>query len=1423
MPNTRTNPYVGPRSFRTGETLYGRERETLELLDLVIAERIVLLYSPSGAGKTSLIQAALLPKLREEGFRTVPPIRVSAEPPPMAQMPEQKGVSLNRFVLSALLSLEEQQAQEKRLPLTALAKLTVDEYLNQRTDLAEVSPVFIFDQFEEVLTLDPMNLDAKFAFFEQIGEALRNRSRWVLFSMREDYLAGLDPYLKPIPTRFATTYRLDLLGINAAREAIQKPARKGEVDFTDAAANKLVNDLRQVQVQRPDGSMELQPGPYVEPVQLQVVCFRLWDKLPVTKNTIVESDIADVGDVSTALADYYDTSVKNVAAALRVSERAIRDWFDRQLITEQGIRGQVLMEREASRGLLNQAIRLLEDAHLVRADERRGATWFELAHDRLIEPIRASNKAWFQVNLSPLQQAADLWMRQGRADDLLLRGKALSDAEVWAQKHANELTPTEQEFLAECRQARLATEKEQRQNQRIRFLAIGASILSLLALVAFVIAVLQFGAANAAADAARSAQATAVANEQDAQRQRQEVITQDRVSKMVSGAQSQLEADPEVSLLLATEAYSMTQDAQTDDALRQAVIASRLRKTLGGHGARVLNVDISPDDTRVATGDGNGTARVWDLNSGELLATLPNHQGTVWSVTFSPDGMTLVTTDDGRTRFWDVGCLNATSDNANCLTRELGGHTNLVYTGAFSPDGTQLVTASADQTAIVWDAATGAPEQVLRGHSSEVNSAAFSPDGTKVVTASADQTLRVWDLANCNPDCAFVELTGPAGALWTAAFSPDGKYIIAASDDQNAYKFDVESGNVITLLVGHTDSVYGAAFSPDGELIVTVSADGTARLWDANFGTVLAVLRGHNGNVNNVAFNSDGEIIATASEDGTAKIWNEGSGPELKTVRGHTNKVFSVAFSPDGKRVITASQDSSAGVWDTATGLEALPALVGHAGWVLDATFSPDGTRAVTTSDDGTARVWDLTACDGTECPSTEIKIGEGVILYHASFSPDGTRLLLAASDGKLRLFDAATLNELPFTNAEGAELRSAVYSRDGRRIATASIDGAARVLDAATGQVLLTLTGQGGALTSIAFSPDGAWIVTGSEDRTARIRDAATGQEKFVLRGHNGAVNAVAVSPDGKLILTASSDKTARLWDAATGEQLSVLRGHTDGLTGAAFSPDGKFVATSSSDRTVRITLTAIGDIFALAQTRATRQLTCDEWRIYLQESDYCPTGASAPIGSAAPTLIAMPPPTPGALLPPTPDIGAQVDASPTPQPSPTVESVDATVEPTDAVPEETPTPEATETPVEQATPTNSVPPTVAATATPEAPPGVYAVSMQYAPIDPNAKPTQLMFTVNFLNTTGTDANLARWLVLIYRQGETKSFGDTRGEGRVIANGASSQQAGPYQVNLPACENFTAVPVWEDNEARRTPFTRPDGSPLVVPFQLCP
>ena len=237
-----------------------------------------------------------------------------------------------------------------------------------------------------------------------------------------------------------------------------------------------------------------QDGPNVEPVQLQVVCQRLWDKwekqqhqqweeqqrqlqghppeerkeeLPpeeqqdeLPKKWKIEiKDLADLGDVNTALALYYDDKIASVAKETGVRERRIREWFDRRLITTQGIRGQVLQGPD--QGLDLKVISALVDAHLVREDKRRGATWFELAHDRLIDPVRSSNTEWFRAKLSTLQVQADAWERQGQPDTMLFRGKALTEAKKWAKAHPEEVTEnsSEERFLQKCLKARRQTSR----------------------------------------------------------------------------------------------------------------------------------------------------------------------------------------------------------------------------------------------------------------------------------------------------------------------------------------------------------------------------------------------------------------------------------------------------------------------------------------------------------------------------------------------------------------------------------------------------------------------------------------------------------------------------------------------------------------------------------------------------------------------------------------------------------------------------------------------------------------------------------------------------------------------------------------------------------------------------------------------------
>ena len=214
-----TNPYVGPRSLRRGELIFGRDLEIRELRASLLAHRIVLLYSQSGAGKTSLIEAGLRLELEELEFQVLPTIRVGYEPP------DDAASGANRYRLSVLASLEESHSPEAKLEPAEVAEMGLDEYffrLDQ--ELPDRDPCLVFDQFEELFTLDPVDWDEKEAFLRELGEALTDRGRWALFAMREDFIAQLDPYLGLIPTRFGTRYRIDLLGPTAAIAAITEPA-----------------------------------------------------------------------------------------------------------------------------------------------------------------------------------------------------------------------------------------------------------------------------------------------------------------------------------------------------------------------------------------------------------------------------------------------------------------------------------------------------------------------------------------------------------------------------------------------------------------------------------------------------------------------------------------------------------------------------------------------------------------------------------------------------------------------------------------------------------------------------------------------------------------------------------------------------------------------------------------------------------------------------------------------------------------------------------------------------------------------------------------------------------------------------------------------------------------------------------------------
>jgi hypothetical protein len=478
------NPYVGPRAFRRGEQIYGREQEGVALTDLLLSERIVLLYSPSGAGKSSLVEAAVATRLQGEGFHVLPTLRVCDRP--VEKIPDEA----NPYLLCVLLKLDEHLNPESPTPLEKLARTTLKDYLHaleerlSEGDTSRFFDVLLIDQFEEILTQDVNSRQTahwRRQFFTQLGDALKNPRRFALFSMREDFIAGLDPFINSIPTRLANTYRLELLTQEKATEAIGEPAKAVGVTFEREALDHLVRDLSRSCIQGKTGPEE-QRGLFVEPVQLQIVCRRLWKKLAETgalkDHHIEDAEVAHVvGEVDEALASYYEEHVREAASASGVDERAIRDWIAHELIGNSGIRNQVQQGPVSSGGDSLQAVAVLQKAFLVRSERRYGADWYELAHDRLIRPIQRNNSSWALTHLRPMQRRSEHWAKD-LDDRLLLRGRELEHETAWAKLNEARLTEDDRKFLAAShRQADLAKRHRRRDALVVAALVAGVLIM----------------------------------------------------------------------------------------------------------------------------------------------------------------------------------------------------------------------------------------------------------------------------------------------------------------------------------------------------------------------------------------------------------------------------------------------------------------------------------------------------------------------------------------------------------------------------------------------------------------------------------------------------------------------------------------------------------------------------------------------------------------------------------------------------------------------------------------------------------------------------------------------------------------------------------------------------------------------------------
>ncbi len=1188
---------------------FGREADEKKLLKLLVdRERAgvpgALVLAASGAGKSSFLQAGLLPGIEYQ-------LRDGRELRWCLWRPGDAGGKREQAIVASVL-----QAWNPVLPKGLLgddaAPASFAQWLG-RIDgpaLRRLRFMWLIDPFEDLVAgeLEPTVVGALCEFVRAVQ---RDFGVWVLGAVQSRYLERIQAQpalLEAFGDRAGSDkvadgfFRLDPLAPTALRDVIVRPAERAGLTFGPDERGGTLADTIQHDMAGETDALPL----------MSVTLTRLHAAAVAAKRTELlladyrkGSDTASSG-LKNAIADrateVFDSASLNDSARRRLP-RLLRGLVRRPQADNEDIAPRSLALSDdwrpgtPGRRLIDVFVKerlLIPEA---AGGTAAGGERVRVVHKALLThwpkaaQILRSNRE-IMLTRERLEANAVAWDGAGRSDDALLTSvKDIIDAKQVRRRLAADLArgssaalrefldaslrAAEQRETQEQQRARQELDKERTAKARLKGWALAAALAASLAIAAAGVALWQRSEAIQATQAAMEL----AAKEADAKRAEARAAENERRARTEADDNARQAIDSEdKAKLAAEEAVRRTLEAERAAAAEKAaarvatlrrLVADSLAMLTGAKAGGDVNAirmmlaahRTQPDAAGVASAMlavlNGPQARYWN----KVIET-PN---AVFAIAFSPDGQRIVSANNETLQLRDAA-------SGEPIGAPLKGHTKIVWCVAFSPDGRRIVSGSTDMTLRLWDATTGEPIGApLQGHRDGVLSVDFSPDGRRIVSGSTDMTLRLWDATTG-------ESIGPpvgahTSAVTSVAFSPDGRRIVSASTDSTLRLWDAVSGEPIGApLQGHRDGVFSVDFSPDGRRIVSGGWDSTVRLWDAASGEPVGEpLRGHTDSVWKVAFSPDSRLIVSGSVDQSLRLWEAASGHASVAIRGHTSIVMSVAFSPDGQRIVSAG-DETIRFWDVTSNTALAAALEGHPNGVASVAFSPDGRRIVSGGGDNALRLWDVASGARIGSPLQ----GHMGPVSSVAFSPDSRRIVSGSEDKTLRLWDAASGEPIGAAlQGHMATVLSAAFSPDGRRIASGSEDKTVRLWDAASGEPIgAALQGHTGTVWSVAFSPDGRRIVSGSSDATLRLWDSASGEPiGTALQGHKSQVRSATFSPDGRRIVSGSWDFTLRMWDAASGGPIEAqLRGHTLGVLSVAFSPDSRLIVSGGLDKAVRL-----------------------------------------------------------------------------------------------------------------------------------------------------------------------------------------------------------------------------------------------------------
>ena len=1209
-------PYLGLAAFHTENHpfFFGREPLTAHLTKRLDEGDFLAVLGGSGSGKSSLVLAGMVPALQSQN---------------------------PNLIVRYLTPTDNPVAQLDRI-LTE----SVDEGIDESTD---ESQLIVADQFEELFTLCTDEAQRQ-RFVDQLLSQLTQKGCKIVLTMRADFWGECAAFPQLRDLMQAHQELVSPMNAQELRSSMEQQARLVGLRFEADLSNTILDDVR-----GEPGAMPL----------LQHALLELWKRRH--GRWLRADEYRALGGVQQAIARTADSIYRELDDGDRGRMRAIllrltriddgqgdeeqRDTRRRARLDELAADG----DEVAVHGLVQR----LADARLVVTSEGD----VEVTHEALIRHwprLRswlAEDRTALHLRQSIGTDAAE-WEAGGRADSLLPRWNMhLEETQRLAQNPRFALNQLERTFLDACialRDREAAAKEAQRQRELEQAQALAAEqrqraeeqeaaasrlrrrafLLAAIGVVAVLLAVTagwfsvqsnrnealakeNEGKAQAAQAVAESNASLAETREAEAQSERTKAEAQARLaqsSELAAAALNNLTTDPELSLLLADQAIEVTYTVQAENALHQALQASRLLLTLRDHTGAVNAVAVSPARARgvprFATAGADGLVKLWDGYTDQPLLTITAGSAAINDIAFSPNGDRLATVgDDGHVKLWDIADIADAAGAPPLFDR--ADHNAPVIKVAFNPDGATLVTSGYDARVITWSLAPAAfgerqfalsntdPKQLIQ------MALAFPPSAVRLATSDVSGKVTFWNMASRQPGLSW---SADDVRVFALAFSPNGRQLVTGGWQRTAL-WDSVTREESSELTGHTAAVRAVSFSADGKRVATGSDDHRIKVWDVATGQEELTLAGHQRPVSGVAFLpvARGTVprLVSVSTDGTARIWNVGLSEELLTV-DQGEVIDDLVFAPDGKTVTVLGESGTVKRWDLATGQRQVSYRVHRPNSPGSAGFSADGKRLAFGLTTQPVTLWDVSVADAAAKGS---KMGQytgqdGIVYHTVSLNADGTKVAVGLADKSVEVWDLEDDKRLWILTGHEDVVHDFAFSADGAYYATVSSDHTAKIWDATSGNEVKTFSGHSDQLRSLAFSPDSQQLATASVDGTAKVWDLHAQDAELTLIGHTSRVTSIAYSPDGRQLVTTSGDGTAKLWNADNGENLLTLNGHRGEVRVARFSPDGRQIISGGEDQTVRLYTLELADLLALARQRITRSLTPAECQRYLREA---------------------------------------------------------------------------------------------------------------------------------------------------------------------------------------------------------------------------